>query len=95
MLEVFIRFTIVYVLLRSYGCGIRCVRLQGCFVPFDADILPEDDMKTLISRPYFHIYWTNCVILFILFCMKMCDICEFAIHATVFKSHVMSISFFA
>lgn len=45
---------------RSYGRAPRSVQLEGSFVPYDPDILPEEDTKTLVSRPYFHIYWTDC-----------------------------------
>lgn len=45
---------------RSYGRPPRNVFLEASFVPYDEDILPEDTDKTLISRPYFHIYWTDC-----------------------------------
>ena len=49
------------VICRSFGRAPRSVQLEGSFVPYDADILPEEDTKTLVSRPYFHIYWTDCV----------------------------------
>ncbi|KAL8586605.1 hypothetical protein ACOMHN_040113 [Nucella lapillus] len=45
---------------RSFGRAPRSVQLEGSFVPYDADILPEEDTKTLVSRPYFHIFWTDC-----------------------------------
>ncbi|XP_025097786.1 LOW QUALITY PROTEIN: trafficking protein particle complex subunit 10-like [Pomacea canaliculata] len=45
---------------RSFGRAPRSVQLEGSFVPYDPDILPEEDTKTLVSRPYFHIYWTDC-----------------------------------
>lgn len=45
---------------RPHGRPPRSVQLEGSFVPYDADILPEEDTKTLVSRPYFHIYWTDC-----------------------------------
>ncbi|GFN83211.1 trafficking protein particle complex subunit 10 [Plakobranchus ocellatus] len=45
---------------RSYGRAPRSVHLSASFVPYDADILPEEEEKTLVSRPYFHIYWTDC-----------------------------------
>ena len=48
-------------LCRSFGRAPRSVQLEGSFVPYDADILPEEDTRTLVSRPYFHIYWTDCV----------------------------------
>ncbi|ESO89314.1 hypothetical protein LOTGIDRAFT_106362, partial [Lottia gigantea] len=46
---------------RSYGRPPRTVHLEASFVPYDADILPDETTKTLVSRPYFHIYWTDCV----------------------------------
>ncbi|XP_055890053.1 trafficking protein particle complex subunit 10-like [Biomphalaria glabrata] len=45
---------------RSYGRPPRAVNLDASFVPYDADILPDEEEKTLVSRPYFHIYWTDC-----------------------------------
>ncbi|XP_048239894.1 trafficking protein particle complex subunit 10-like [Haliotis rufescens] len=45
---------------RSYGRAPRTLQLEASFVPYDADILPEEDDRVLISRPYFHIYWTDC-----------------------------------
>ena len=55
-------YTVTLVTLcRSFGRAPRSVQLEGSFVPYDADILPEEDTRTLVSRPYFHIYWTDCV----------------------------------
>ncbi|WAR06773.1 TPC10-like protein [Mya arenaria] len=45
---------------RSYGRTARNVNLEASFVPYDDDILPDDSVKTLVSRLYFHIYWTDC-----------------------------------
>ncbi|XP_005093343.1 trafficking protein particle complex subunit 10 [Aplysia californica] len=45
---------------RSYGRAPRSVNLEASFVPYDADILPDEEEKTLVSRPYFHIFWTDC-----------------------------------
>lgn len=45
---------------RSYGRPAKFVRLEVSFVPYDDDILPTENEKTLISRPFFHIYWTEC-----------------------------------
>ncbi|RUS69290.1 hypothetical protein EGW08_022949, partial [Elysia chlorotica] len=45
---------------RSYGRAPRSVHLSASMVPYDADILPDEEEKTLVSRPYFHIYWTDC-----------------------------------
>ncbi|BFZ24932.1 hypothetical protein BsWGS_27970 [Bradybaena similaris] len=45
---------------RSYGRAPRSIHLEASFVPYDPDILPGDEEKTLVSRPYFHIYWTDC-----------------------------------
>lgn len=45
---------------RSYGRGPRTLNLEASFVPYDADILPDQEEKTLVSRPYFHIFWTDC-----------------------------------
>ncbi|KAK6170462.1 hypothetical protein SNE40_018849 [Patella caerulea] len=45
---------------RSYGRAPRTIHLEASFVPYDADILPDETTKTLVSRPYFHIYWTDC-----------------------------------
>ncbi|KAH9500241.1 Trafficking protein particle complex subunit 10 [Bulinus truncatus] len=45
---------------RSYGRPPRSLNLEASFVPYDADILPDEEEKTLVSRPYFHIYWTHC-----------------------------------
>ncbi|CAG5118255.1 unnamed protein product, partial [Candidula unifasciata] len=44
----------------SYGRAPRSIHLEASFVPYDPDILPGDEEKTLVSRPYFHIYWTDC-----------------------------------
>ena len=53
---------------RSYGRPPRNIFLEASFVPYDEDILPDDTDKTLISRPYFHIYWTDCVSFSIISC---------------------------
>ncbi|XP_053396902.1 trafficking protein particle complex subunit 10-like isoform X2 [Mercenaria mercenaria] len=45
---------------RSYGRPARNVQLEASFVPYDDDILPDDSVKTLVSRLYFHIFWTDC-----------------------------------
>ncbi|KAL3882131.1 hypothetical protein ACJMK2_028502 [Sinanodonta woodiana] len=45
---------------RSYGRAPKSVNLEASFVPYDEDILPEETDKTLVSRPYFHIFWTDC-----------------------------------
>ncbi|KAH3737359.1 hypothetical protein DPMN_043942 [Dreissena polymorpha] len=45
---------------RSYGRPARNVHLEASFVPYDDDILPDDSVKTLVSRLYFHVYWTDC-----------------------------------
>ncbi|OWF50213.1 trafficking protein particle complex subunit 10-like isoform X2 [Mizuhopecten yessoensis] len=45
---------------RSYGRPPKTLKLEASFVPFDEDILPQDKDKTLVSRPYFHIFWTDC-----------------------------------
>ncbi|XP_059152410.1 trafficking protein particle complex subunit 10-like [Physella acuta] len=44
---------------RSYGRAPRMVNLEASLVPYDADILPEEEEKTLVSRPYFHLYWAD------------------------------------
>lgn len=46
--------------IRSYGRKPRNVHLDASFVPYDDDILPDDSVKTLVSRLYFHILWTDC-----------------------------------
>ncbi|XP_014773822.1 trafficking protein particle complex subunit 10 [Octopus bimaculoides] len=45
---------------RSYGRSSKFVCLDASFVPYDDDILPTENDKSLISRPFFHIYWTEC-----------------------------------
>ncbi|XP_033741399.1 trafficking protein particle complex subunit 10-like [Pecten maximus] len=45
---------------RSYGRPAKTLQLEASFVPFDEDILPQEKDKTLVSRPYFHIFWTDC-----------------------------------
>ncbi|GAB1598898.1 trafficking protein particle complex subunit 10-like [Argonauta hians] len=45
---------------RSYGRSSKFVCLEASFVPYDEDILPTENDKSLISRPFFHIYWTDC-----------------------------------
>ncbi|XP_041353835.1 trafficking protein particle complex subunit 10-like isoform X2 [Gigantopelta aegis] len=45
---------------RSYGRPPRTLTLEASFVPYDADILTEEDEPVLVSRPYFHIFWTAC-----------------------------------
>lgn len=35
------------------------VNLEASLVPYDADILPDEEEKTLVSRPYFHLYWAD------------------------------------
>ncbi|XP_064606870.1 trafficking protein particle complex subunit 10-like [Liolophura sinensis] len=45
---------------RSYGRPPKTVHLEASFVPFDSDILPLETDRTLVSRPFFHIYWTDC-----------------------------------
>lgn len=46
---------------RSYSRAPKTVFLEASFVPYDEDILPSDTDKTLVSRPFFHIFWTSCV----------------------------------
>ena len=46
---------------RSYSRAPKTVYLEASFVPYDEDILPTDTDKTLVSRPYFHVFWTSCV----------------------------------
>ncbi|XP_022294052.2 trafficking protein particle complex subunit 10-like isoform X1 [Crassostrea virginica] len=45
---------------RSYSRAPKTVYLEASFVPYDEDILPTDTDKTLVSRPYFHVFWTSC-----------------------------------
>ncbi|KAL4232651.1 Trafficking protein particle complex subunit 10 [Mactra antiquata] len=45
---------------RSYGRPARNVHVEASFVPYDDDILPDDSIKTLVSRLYFHIFWIDC-----------------------------------
>ncbi|XP_061176418.1 trafficking protein particle complex subunit 10-like [Saccostrea echinata] len=45
---------------RSYSRAPKTVYLEASFVPYDEDILPTETDKTLVSRPYFHIFWTSC-----------------------------------
>ena len=46
---------------RSYGRTPRTVTTEASFVPFNPDILVGDDEWTLLGRPFFHTYWTDCV----------------------------------
>ncbi|KAK3098351.1 hypothetical protein FSP39_018670 [Pinctada imbricata] len=45
---------------RSYSRAPKTVYLEASYVPYDEDILPKETDKTLVSRPYFHIFWTCC-----------------------------------
>lgn len=45
----------------SYGRPSRTVCVEATFVPFNPSILPSDDEWTLLGRPFFHTYWTDCV----------------------------------
>ena len=46
---------------RSYGRPLRQIRVEANFVPFNPDILLADDDWSLLGRPFFHTYWTDCV----------------------------------
>ena len=48
-------------LFRSYGRPPRTINIEANFVPFNPDILPTEDDWTLLGRPFFHTYWTDCV----------------------------------
>ncbi|KAI0210478.1 Trafficking protein particle complex subunit 10 [Lamellibrachia satsuma] len=45
---------------RSYGRTPRTVKTEASFVPFNPDILIGDEEWTLLGRPFFHTYWTDC-----------------------------------
>ena len=63
---------LIFILFRSYGRPARNVQLEASFVPYDDDILPDDSVKTLVSRLYFHIFWTDCVRLsFVILYLKL------------------------
>lgn len=44
---------------RSYGRPPKTVHIEASFVPYDEDILPKETDKTLVSRPYFHVFWAD------------------------------------
>lgn len=46
---------------RSYGRPPRSIHVQAAFVPFDAKTLPSEDDWSLLGRPFFHTFWTDCV----------------------------------
>ncbi|KAK2162700.1 hypothetical protein LSH36_93g03036, partial [Paralvinella palmiformis] len=44
---------------RAYGRP-RALKIEANFVPFNPDILPEEDDWSLPGRPLFHTYWLDC-----------------------------------
>ncbi|ELU03277.1 hypothetical protein CAPTEDRAFT_46000, partial [Capitella teleta] len=45
---------------RPYGRPVRQIYVEANFVPFNPGILPGEDDWTLLGRPFFHIYITDC-----------------------------------
>jgi hypothetical protein len=49
---------------RSYGRPPKTVHIEASFVPYDEDILPKETDKTLVSRPYYHIFQGDSLVVF-------------------------------